>query len=224
MNNQINFTLTFFCKKGSIPCDEFLGKYLEPNDPPTQWSMVTNDEELKQAGIKIEVYNYTTVDTLPPGYRRKINRTPHLDIRYQENIMGSIDYPQKSPLTAVSIKKWALEFVNNTIGAYPISRDNRSNITTTNNPSQIENEDGQKSKKWIAPVIVGGSLFAALCAVVATGNLFGQTPEDISTDNLLLLDNKDAPVQDFDQPKPEVKPITQPISSSNPSDTDAILF
>ncbi len=102
-------TLTFFKRIGDKNSDVFRGANAEPDDPPGQWEVLLQDEELRNVGLNMLVIEYHKQEQLPEGYRTKITRTPYLDVRHKEDFKRSVAYPGRAPLSANAIKGWVME-------------------------------------------------------------------------------------------------------------------
>lgn len=217
-----DFTLTFYKKCGSGVADAFKGTFPQAGEKPSEWQLLTRDQDLKSMGVKLFVLEYVDAKFLPDGYDLKVKQSPHFDLKSEDNNATSRAYPYDSHLTAQAIKTWilaTLPILNPMIkdvaaataqssgGKIVVPDAPTATVASTPAPestSATQEKEAATSvntaeyrENYIPYVIGGGLLFAVFAAagVVIGGHLADSKTE---TPARLLLVDDDAEVKDVD--------------------------
>lgn len=222
-----DFTLTFYKKCGSGLADIFKGTFPQAGEKPSEWQLLTRDQDLKSVGVKMFVLEYVETKFLPDGYDLKVKSSPHLDLKSEDNNLTSLAYPYDGHLTAQAIKSWILTnipklnpMVKDVAAAVVASSGGKivapeipvaapvvnsstggsSGSTTTPDSTTQEKEvvDTAEYRENYIPYVIGGGLLFAVFA--AAGVVIGGHMADAQAETparLLLVDN-DAEVHDVD--------------------------
>lgn len=175
----MSVTLTFFKRKGDKQSDIFRGTNDGPGSAPSQWELLTRDKDLKDAGLKFLVVEYVNTTDLPVGYERKVQRTPYIDLRWNEDVRNSVAYPGRSPLSLFNIKTWTLEVIEDfkTRAETPtqppeLKETTQDLVASATSDAAVRSTEvaTDGSPSWLKPVVLTTSFAAlAFAAVVGTG-------------------------------------------------------
>lgn len=184
-----DITLTFFLKNGSDSGNAFKGTFLGPSDKPSQWQLLTRDQDLKDIGVKMFVFEYVETKYLPDGYDVKVKSSPHLDLKFADDVTRSISYPADSHFTAAAIKSWIISSIptlNSTLADVVIKVSEKETIAVPMQMTTVQstgikqkdvapdNEDYRES--YVGYVVGGGLLFAVFAAA---GVVLGSVVSDV---------------------------------------------
>jgi hypothetical protein len=150
----MSFTVTIFKKNGLAECTKFFNSQVK--NESSEWEKLLNDEDLKKENVKFVIVDFVNIKKDAPLYAYKVHRCPYVDIRYDDDVEGSLAYPQKAPLVAKEIKEWTLNYIKlirNVNDEVAVERAGTMTADQTNN-------------NWITPTVIAAGVGVGVVAAV----------------------------------------------------------